>query len=67
MAILSDDRRGREINVCPVCGATGAELCAEEDGQYVLDHWGRPGIWLSTPDETATRVAAGTPPRRWAS
>ena len=27
--------------LCPVCGAVGGEPCVEEDGQYVLDHWGR--------------------------
>jgi hypothetical protein len=28
-------------DVCPICGASGMAPCAEEDGQYVLDHWGR--------------------------
>jgi hypothetical protein len=35
-------RRQVVADLCPVCGAAGLELCAEEDGQYVLDHWGRP-------------------------
>ena len=35
-------RRQVVADLCPICGAAGLELCAEEDGQYVLDHWGRP-------------------------
>jgi hypothetical protein len=31
-----------DLDLCPICGAAGMELCAEEDGQTVLDHWGRP-------------------------
>jgi hypothetical protein len=30
------------VDLCPICGASGGELCVEEDGQFVLDHFGRP-------------------------
>ena len=30
-----------DFDLCPICGAAGSALCIEEDGQYVLDHWGR--------------------------
>ena len=39
---MPDVRRQVVADLCPVCAAAGLELCAEEDGQYVLDHWGRP-------------------------
>ena len=32
----------KDLDLCPICGAAGTALCIEEDGQYVLDHWGRP-------------------------
>ena len=32
----------KDLDLCPICGAVGMELCAEEDGQTVLDHFGRP-------------------------
>jgi hypothetical protein len=34
-----------DLDLCPICGAGGMELCVEEDGQTVLDHWGRPATW----------------------
>ena len=41
--------------VCPICGAAGPAPCEEEDGQYVLDHHGRPGsAW---PVDTRTEAA----------
>jgi hypothetical protein len=40
-----------EVDLCPVCGASGMEWCAEEDGQTVLDHWGRPATLPTTAEE----------------
>ncbi len=31
----------KDLDLCPICGAAGTALCIEDDGQYVLDHWGR--------------------------
>ena len=42
-----------EVDLCPICGVSGGELCVEEDGQYVLDHWGRPFTLTADPDGTA--------------
>ena len=42
-----------EVDMCPICGVSGVELCVEEDGQYVLDHWGRSFTLTADPDATA--------------
>ena len=48
-----------EVDLCPICGVSGGEACVEEDGQYVLDHWGRSASLTADPDGTAeTRAAA---------
>jgi hypothetical protein len=48
-----------EVDLCPICGVSGSEACVEEDGQYVLDHWGRLSTLTADPDGTAkTRAAA---------
>jgi hypothetical protein len=43
MASLDENEQLRDCvaDECPVCGATGEELCTEEGGQTVLDHFGR--------------------------
>jgi len=47
-----------EVDLCPICGVSGGELCVEEDGQYVLDHWGRSLTLTADPDGTAEMGAA---------
>ena len=47
-----------EVDLCPICGVSGGELCVEEDGQYVLDHWGRSFTLTADPDATAEMGAA---------
>ena len=42
-----------DLDLCPICGAVGIELCAEEDGQTVLDHFGRPAELISGSDRAA--------------
>ena len=42
-----------EVDLCPICGVAGGALCVEEDGQYVLDHWGRSFTPTADPDATA--------------
>ena len=42
-----------EVDLCPICGVSGGELCVEEDGQYVLDHWGRSFTPIADPDAAA--------------
>jgi hypothetical protein len=32
----------KDLDLCPICGASGEAFCLEEDGQTCLDHWGRP-------------------------
>ena len=47
-----------EVDLCPICGVSGGELCVEEDGQYVLDHWCRSFTLTANPDGTAEIEAA---------
>ena len=48
-----------EVDLCPICGVSGGELCVEEDGQYVLDHWGRSFTLTADREDTAEmRTAA---------
>ena len=47
-----------EVDLCPICGVSGGELCVEEDGQYVLDHWGRSFTLTANPDDTTEMRAA---------
>ncbi len=47
-----------EVDLCSICGVSGGELCVEEDGQYVLDHWGRSVTLTADPDAAAERGAA---------
>ena len=46
-----------EVDLCPICGVSGGELCVEEDGQYVLDHWGRSFTLTADPDGAAEMQA----------
>ena len=43
----------KDLDLCPICGAVGLELCAEEDGQTVLDHFGRPAQLIRGTDRAA--------------
>jgi hypothetical protein len=43
----------KDLDLCPICGAAGTALCIEEDGQYVLDHWGRPAQLIRGSDRAA--------------
>jgi hypothetical protein len=43
----------KDLDLCPICGAVGMELCAEEDGQTVLDHFGRPAQLTRGTDRAA--------------
>ena len=43
----------KHLGLCPICGAVGMELCAEEDGQTVLDHFGRPAQLTRGTDRAA--------------
>jgi hypothetical protein len=45
-------------DLCPICGASGGELCVEEDGQLVLDHWGRPEGSLASEGSAESAAAA---------
>ena len=47
-----------EVDLCPICGVAGGDLCVEEDGQYVLDHWGRSFTPTTDPDAPAETGAA---------
>jgi hypothetical protein len=48
MTVLEND-----LDLCPICGAVGMELCAEDDGQTVLDHFGRPAELIRGSDRAA--------------
>jgi hypothetical protein len=47
-----------EVDLCPICDVSGGDLCVEEDGQYVLGHWGRSSTLAADPDATAEMGAA---------
>jgi hypothetical protein len=56
------------LDICPICGAVGVELCTEEDGQTVLDHWGRSASctrpaaeWPAAPQLTAVPTPSAGP------
>jgi hypothetical protein len=55
MAALDAIEAATEVDLCPICGASGAALCVEEDGQTCLDRWGRPDT--TAPDDDSAVAA----------